>query len=348
MSEAAYPDEPDRAPGCPAPRESYDLFGHENAERAFADACETGRVHHAWMLSGPRGIGKATLAYRMARRLLGARADTAHGLLGADPQDPVCQRIAACSHGNLLVLRRPYDERGKRWRAQITVDEARRLPGFFERTAAEGGWRVCIIDAADEMNTSAANAILKILEEPPQRAMLVLVAHAPGRLPATIRSRCRQLQLRPLEQGACRALALSLGANEKDAELAARLSGGSPARALAIAKANGAALWRDIDRLVRHGASGDEAYALARRFSPLKAAPQRKLFLDLLALRLEQEIRARADKADLSGLEAWFSLREDLSSLASDMERLYLDPGQVVFNAVQSVTRTVSRQHARA
>ena len=305
-------------------------------------------MHHAWMLSGPRGIGKATLAYRMARRLLGARPDESRGILGADPDDPVCQRIAALSHGNLLVLRRPYDDKAKRWRAQITVDEARRLPGFFERTAAEGGWRVCIVDAADEMNTSAINAILKILEEPPERAMLVLVAHAPGRLPATIRSRCRQLALRTLPQEACCRLALSLGVSQGDAELAARLSGGSPARALAIARAGGAALWRDVDRLAGQGASESQAYALARRFAPVKAAPQRKLFLDLLMLRLEQEIRARAEQGNVRGLEAWFSLRDSLNSLAADMERLYLDPAQVMFSAVQRVTRTVARHGAGA
>lgn len=351
MSENSdYPDEPDRAPGCPAPRESHDLFGHENAERAFETALKSDHLHHAWLLAGPRGIGKATLAYRMARRVLGAKAGPAHGVLGTDPHDPVSMRIAAMSHGDLLVLRRPYDDKRKRWRTEITVNEARRMAGLFQTRAAEGGWRVCIVDAADDLNLNAANAILKTLEEPPDRALVILVAHAPGRLPATIRSRCRRLDLRALSDEVTRKIAMSHGASEVDAELASKLASGSPGRALAIASAGGGALWQEVDQLVAQGARAGQgqAHAMARRLSLVKAAPERHLFFELLVMRLEQEIRRRSEAGNNSKLEPWFVLRDDIQALATDAEYLYLDPAQVVYSAIQSTWRVVSAQEVLA
>jgi DNA polymerase III subunit delta' len=339
-----YPDEPDRAPGCPSPRETYSLSGHEAAEQTFAEAFASGHLHHAWLLAGPRGIGKATLAYRMARRVLGAKAEPKHGILGADPDDPVSKRIAAMSHGDLLTLRRPFDDKRNRWRAEITVDEARRMAGLFQSRAAGGGWRVCIIDAADEMNLNAANAILKMLEEPPECAMVILIAHAPGRLPATIRSRCRRLELRPLSAALTCDVAMQYGASEKEAKLASILSAGSPGRTLAILSADGAALWRDIDRLVTQGSGAGQgtANAMARRLSLVKAAPQRKLFFELLGMRIEQHIRAHLQHQPLYGLEPWFALRDQLHGLSVDMERLYLDPAQGVYSAIQNTWRTLT------
>ena len=128
----------DQEAGCLAPRERYDLLGHEEAEQAFATAWQTGRLHHAWLISGPKGIGKATLAWRMARRVLGAAPDAEYGSLGASPRDPVCQLLEAMANPDLLLLRRPWDEKRKRWRAEITVDEARKAPSFFEKSAGAG------------------------------------------------------------------------------------------------------------------------------------------------------------------------------------------------------------------
>ncbi len=335
-------------PGCAAPRESHNLFGHEDAEHAFETALNTGHLHHAWLLAGPRGIGKATLAYRMARRVLGVKPDLTHGVLGADPHDPISLRIAAMSHGDLLVLRRPYDDKRKRWRAEITVDEARRMARLFQTRAGEGGWRVCVVDAADELNLNAANAILKTLEEPPDQALVILVAHAPGRLPATVRSRCRRLDLRPLTDDLTCKIAISHGISKTEAELASTLAAGSPGRALAIASVGGDALWREVDQLVSQGArlGQGHAHALARRLALLKAAPERKLFFELLLMRLEQEIRTRSQTGNTKGLEPWFTLRDELRALDTDMERLYLDPAQVVYSAIQKTWKTQSRLQA--
>src|SRR6516164_7852917 len=175
----------------PHPREVFEQEGQEAAEAAFEDARARGRLHHAWLLIGPEGVGKATFAYRAARRLLGAPADPAHGLLGADPAHPVSRQVINRAHPDLLVLER-VGEDGKP-RKFIPVDDARRLSEFFSKSPASAPHRVAIIDAADDLNVNAANALLKTLEEPPSRGVLLMVAHSPGRLLSTIRSRCRRL-----------------------------------------------------------------------------------------------------------------------------------------------------------
>src|SRR5947208_9899638 len=184
------------------PRETTDLFGHREAETALLNAYRSGRIPHAWLVGGGQGSGKATLAYRMARFVLAYRnpllplVQRAESLW-VDPSDPVAHQIAAGSHGGLLALERTLNDRGV-MRTVITVDETRETIAFFGSTAAVEGWRVCIVDSVDELNPNAANALLKILEEPPQQSLFLLVSHAPARVLPTIQSRCRKLPLRPL------------------------------------------------------------------------------------------------------------------------------------------------------
>ena len=195
------PDEPDRLPGAPHPRETAVLFGQAAAEARFLEAAATGRIHHAWAITGPRGTGKATLAWRIARHLVaGATAPT----LDMPPGHPVFRQLAALASPQLFLCRRPWDDKAERLRTAITVDEIRALTAFFHLSAADGGRRVAIVDAADELNTAAANALLKILEEPPARAVLLLVSHRPAALLPTIRSRTRELRLAPLAPDAPR------------------------------------------------------------------------------------------------------------------------------------------------
>jgi DNA polymerase-3 subunit delta' len=174
--------------------------------------------------------------------------------------------------------------------------------------------------------------------------MVILVAHAPGRLPATIRSRCRRLDLRPLSQDLTKKIAMDNGADDKDADLASQLAAGSPGRALSIMASDGTSLWKEVDQLISRGAGAGQAvaHALSRRLALAKAAPQRKLFFELLVLRLEQEIRAGPAGQASESLEPWFALRGRVQSLASDVDRLYLDPAQVVYQAIQDTWRTVS------
>ena len=186
----------------PHPRETMSLFGHRGAERALLEAFQSGRIPHAWLIGGAQGIGKATLAYRMARFVLAHRDPRAREVQSAqtlqvDPSHPAARHVAAASHGGLLTLERTPNDKGV-MRTVITVDETRETISFFGSTAAAEGWRVCIVDAVDELNANAANALLKVLEEPPRQSLFLLVSHAPARVLATIQSRCRKLPLRPL------------------------------------------------------------------------------------------------------------------------------------------------------
>jgi len=225
----------------PHPRETRSLFGHHSAETTLLNAYRSGRVPHAWLIGGAQGIGKATLAYRMARFVLahrdpGAADVLAAGTLDVDPSHPVARHIAAGAHGGLLTLERTPNDKGV-MRTVITVDETRETISFFGSTAAVDGWRVCIVDTVDELNANAANALLKVLEEPPRQSLFLLLSHAPARVLATIQSRCRKLPLRPLAIGdVTRAAAEAAQVAFDDPSLAeaAKAAEGSVTRALTL------------------------------------------------------------------------------------------------------------------
>jgi DNA polymerase III subunit delta' len=223
------------------PRETTALFGHREAEQSLLNAYRSGRIPHAWLIGGAQGIGKATLAYRMARFVLAHRDALAADVqraetLWVDPSDPVARHVAAGAHGGLLTLERSLNDKGV-MRTVITVDETRETISFFGSTAAVEGWRVCIVDTVDELNPNAANALLKVLEEPPRQSLFLLVSHAPARVLPTIQSRCRKLTLRPLATGdVTRAAAQAATISIDDPALveAAAAADGSVARALTL------------------------------------------------------------------------------------------------------------------
>lgn len=235
-----------------SPKTTPDLFGHEEAENTLLETYNSGRMHHAWLITGPRGIGKATLAYRFARFLLkhgktggGDAGDSLFGdalpsvepdNLYVSPEDPVFRRVASGGHGDLMVIEREFDDKKNRFKGQIGVDRVRGVGSFLSKTSAEGGWRVVVIDAADEMNRNSANAVLKVLEEPPEQAVLLLLAHNPGRLLPTIRSRCRTLVLNSLSDEVIVDLMAKYApdSSAQDAIGLAKLSEGSFGRALSL------------------------------------------------------------------------------------------------------------------
>lgn len=345
------------------PREVSALIGQDEAERAIFDAFMSGRMHHAWLLTGPKGIGKATLAYRLARFLLRygvpelAEAARKHDL-SVPEDDVVFRQIAAQSHPNLLVIRRPYDDKAKRLKTVITVEEVRRTSNFFGMSAGAGGWRIAIVDAADDMNVNAENALLKILEEPPARGLFILVSHQPGRLLPTIRSRCRVLTLKPLAPAH---IADVLAANETSAtpeERAAigQLAEGSAGRALTIAAGGGLDLYRELASLLmslpRLNIKG--VHALADKVGRRGADEAYETFTDLLSDWLQRLVRTGAGapaSADIvagegaamarlaagAGLDRWVEVWEKINQSVARAEALNTDRKLVILNAFSAL-----------
>lgn len=328
---------------APEPRANPLLLGHEAAEATLLEAMRSGRMHHAWLITGPDGVGKATLAYRFARRLLaGVPADDT---LALDPQHPTFRRVAAGAHADLHTVELAYDEKRRRMRTQIAVEDVRRISAFMSLTPAEGGWRVAIVDGAEEMNQSSANALLKILEEPPRRAILLLVCGAPGRLLPTIRSRCRRLRLDPLGQEAMdRLLAAYLPdlADDERGRLAT-VAEGSPGRALLLAEDQGLAIAGLVDEVLAAlpGLKPQRAYAVADTLARGETAFSN--FMDLLragiAAAVRETVRGRADQEQarlvaLRPLDAWGDVWHALTRLQDETERFNLDKRQAILSSL--------------
>jgi DNA polymerase-3 subunit delta' len=316
------------------PREVHDLEGQAPAEEAFEAARVRSRLHHAWLLTGPEGVGKATFAYRAARRLLGAPAEPSLGIMGSDPSHPVSRQVAARSHPDLMVLEREGPD-GKA-RKVIPVDDARKLAEFFSKSPASAPHRVAIIDAADDLNPNAANAILKTLEEPPPRGVLLMVSHSPGRLLPTIRSRCRRLAFRaPGIEAAAAFVRARTDANPEDALRLAHMAEGAPGRALQLAAAEALAmddaardLIADLPRL-----DDSRALVLAERFRGGEGQAQFALLFERLADRVHGLAAARAAEG-VGGLDRWASAWETLTRLPRDVEALNLDRTDALFAAL--------------
>jgi DNA polymerase III subunit delta' len=334
-------DDEDEGPAdvaVPLPRETTVLFGHEAAEKAFLDAYRSGRIPHAWLIGGEAGIGKATLAYRMARFVL-AHPDPSQPAvatatsLAVDPNHRVARRIAANAHTDLLVLERTPGDNGK-MRTVVTVEQVRRLVSFFGSTAGEGGWRVCIVDGADELKyPEGSNALLKMLEEPPPRSLFLLVSHASGRLLPTIRSRCRRLVLKPLAQhDVVRAASAALGADATDTVLAkaAAASGGSVARALALAGGPMLALRERVAELLKNLPATDPG-ALHALGDQLDRGDRNLLEVFVGAVRDFLSGRLDAQGNDLAGLARTAELWERVNRSARDVETFNLDRRPLVF-----------------
>ena len=344
------------------------LFGQSAAEQVFLDSLASGRLHHGWLITGPEGVGKATLAYRIARTLLALRpGDVPPQTLDMSPDATVFRHVASLGEPRLQVCRRPWDDKRKTLKAGITVDEVRKLKGFFNLSAADGGWRVAIIDAADEMNVSAANALLKILEEPPANAALLLVAHQPGRLLPTIRSRCRTLTCSNLSDNDL-GLALDGAGMALPADMTAlsQLSGGSAGAALQLVQAEGEELYSEIVAALSSLPRLDRGLVLgfADQSTGRDAAKRYHLIVNLVLLALNrlakggatgmappEAARGEGDlihrlAPDAACGRAWADLAQMLASRTAHAIAVNLDPGNVILDMFLNIEKTAARRAA--
>jgi len=272
------------------PRRRTRLIGHETAEQQLLRSYRSGRMHHAWLFAGPRGIGKATLAYRLARFILDhpdPRQVQDYSTLYVPPEAGVARRIVSRGHPDLLVLERQFDPKRERLKSEIVIEDAREASAFFARTAGEGGWRICIVDSADDLNSASANALLKILEEPPARCLFLLISHRPGALLSTIRSRSLRIDLRPLTGEETLAVIKDVsgeGADTNELERAAILSAASPGRALEFLANKGAEIFESFRTAIseRGSLQPAEQFRLADRFAGRDGAQDFDVFCELL------------------------------------------------------------------
>ena len=324
------------------PRQTMTLVGHDAAIAKAARAIRSGRTPQGWLITGAPGVGKATFAFRIARYLLryGATAEGPEDLSLA-ANDPVAQQISAGGHPGLLVLQRAVNEKTGKLMTVLGVDEIRKLAGFFGMTSGAGGWRVAIVDTADDMNDAAANALLKALEEPPSRAMLMLLSNAPGRLLPTIRSRCQRLDLRPLsEADLLKALRSRLpDMEESERGTLAKLSGGSIGAALTLASDDGLILATEAEQLIDRAASPDIAAALALADKLAKIADGTDRFGAFLIEALTNRIRARAMEGG-ANLHRWTALLENLARSFVRTDALHMDPRQTILSASRALGTT--------
>ena len=339
----------------PTPAESTVLLGQERALAVLTRALRQDRLPHAWLLTGPAGIGKATLAFRFARLLLAgeAEAERCH-----DPDHAVFRMVARGAHPDLHVLRRELDRAGKRLKKEIVVDQLRAVIEALRSTAVLGGRRVLIVDAADDLNIEAANAFLKLLEEPPRGVVLLLVCQRQGRVPATIISRCARLRLRPLAQDAVEGLLARLrpeidpGARK----LAAAAAEGSPGRAIKLSSTG----WLEAyGTLVSTLADQEPGLGATLASTDLLAARARGQGVDealgLLASLVHRVARTAAGRvpdhelvpgeherlrsmASALGLDRALALWEKVWNFGDRIEAVNLDPWQTFLPLVQAIS----------
>lgn len=307
------------------------IIGQDRAVDQFVAAWATRRLHHAWLLAGPKGVGKASFAHAAARRVLADAAGPQVEEPGlATPDDhPIVRLVEARSHPDMRWLERQPKERGEGLARNISVAQVRELGEFVSLTSALSPWRVVVIDSVDDLEASGANALLKILEEPPANTIFLIVSHAPGRLLATIRSRCRRLDFQPLGDDAMASiLESSTDLAEAERRQVIAMSFGSAGRALAFAELGLAKLEDAAVVILRQGDPTNALRSdLALELGKKGAADRYAAFLALAPSLIAREARILEGSSRERALDAYALARE----LAAIAPRLSLDPASTVF-----------------
>ncbi len=334
MFERIAPEQHDTLDGVPEPSENPQLFGHGEVAEMLASAYRSGKLPHALLLAGPQGIGKATLAFHLAYHLLKhpAHQSAPAVLTNPDPASPLFRQIAMGAHPAILHLTRPLNDKTKNFKTVLTVDEIRKVNRFLSMTSHDGGYRVVIVDPADDMNTNAANALLKNLEEPPSRTVFILIVHSPGGLLPTIRSRCQTIRLSPLgREDLVKALAgayLSLSDDGQGAALAER-AGGSARAAILLTQYGGLEIAEAFDTLAD---APRLEVAAAHKLADVVAGRDQAIQFDIFnrhALdRLSDSASAAARAGDLARAKKLSDAWQDALMAISETETYNLDKKQ--------------------
>lgn len=363
--------EPDRLEGAPHPRETAHLFGHAAAEADFLHAFNSGRLHHGWMITGPRGVGKATLAWKIARFLLatpegdgGFFAPGVPTSLDVSDDHPVAHRLRALAEPNFRLVRRGANDKGDRLRSVISVEDIRTLKEKLALSSADGGRRAVIVDSADEMNPQAANALLKLLEEPPAKVTLLLVAHQPAKLLPTIRSRCRTLQLRPLNPADLSDALTQAGAviEPEDRQALAELAGGSVGEAFRLTAQEALQKYRALVAILSGHPRMDRAKMIAfAETASTRAGPEAfetavtlidtaLARLALAGTRMQPPPEAAPGETalltrlspDPYAARAWANLAQSLGARARQGKAVNLDPAGLILDMLLKLDETAT------
>jgi DNA polymerase-3 subunit delta' len=329
--------------GAIAPASNPHLFGHDAAEAFLARSYKSGKAHHAVLIEGPEGIGKATLAFRFASHVLTHPnpADAPDHISDPDLGSSVSRQIASGASHNLLHLARPVDDKTGKVKSAITVDEVRRAGHFFSQTSGTGNWRIVIIDPADDLNRNAANAILKILEEPPKNAMFLVLSHAPGKLLPTIRSRCQPLRLSPLGDDDLNRALSALGTpldGGKTAETVLSSAKGSVSQALKLMNYGGMDIITAFDDVM--AADGPAARKAMHRLADVLSGKESDVvfsfFLDHLADHLVERARSAALSGDLVSADRHAKLVSDIGEKITVSQAYNLDRKQTLLSILEA------------
>lgn len=358
------------------PRYTTDIYGHAEAERLLLADFNRDKLPGAYLFCGPKGIGKASMAYRFSRFLFATPppGSDSGGLFGevlppirpaslaVDAEHPAARRVASGAHMNLLLIERSVDEKSKKLRNEIVVEDVRRIHNFLSKSAAEESWRIVLVDTADELNNNAANAMLKWLEEPPERALFILIASNPGKLLPTIRSRCRSVAFQPPgKEEFGRILAARHAVDAEEAESLYFLSGGAPGRALTLHESGMSEIFAELMGLFAAQASPQRLEQFAEQLSGTrrKDRPFHEVAAMLLAV-LAGIIRAHAGAslfapegkqpvfaalAAKKPLDYWLDLWEKCAPLLADVERIHLDPRMAVSGVLLAYAGKESTVH---
>jgi DNA polymerase-3 subunit delta' len=347
------------------------LLGQDKAQAGFLSAFQSGRLHHAWLITGPRGVGKATLAWKITRFLLSQPNDDGGMFTMNTPQShtldinaehPITRRVASLAEPRLFLCRRPWDDKAKRHKRDITVEETRALKGFFALSATDGGWRVAIVDAADEMNNSAANALLKILEEPPAKTIIILISHQPARLLPTIRSRCRELRCEKLDGPTLAQTMHNAGYDAgQTPESLAELSDGSVGEAIRIVTEDGLKRYAELVALAVQAPNMDRTTALKLANACVGKGNEPKYDL---TLRLIRQMLARIARfsalqpsifqeaaigeaimlsklgPNMHAARKWADLSAELTARSNHARAVNLDPSSVILDMLLKINET--------